>query len=483
MRRFRVYDSMSRSVRLFVPITPPRVGLFVCGLTPYAEAHIGHGRTAVTFDVVARALRRWGYRVFYVQNVTNLDDKVIRRAGEEGADPLALSERHFAAYRASIEALGVRSVNLYPFATDYMPEILAQIGQLVDRGYAYASQGSVYYEVAKFPNYGKLSGQRREEQRPGTRVETEPGKRAPEDFALWKAATPGEPTWESPWGPGRPGWHIEDTAITVRLLGERYDLHGGGLELKFPHHEAEIAQAEAATGQSPLVNYWMHAGLLNMRGEKMAKSLGNVVPLDRAIDDFGGEVVRFYYLNAVYRNPLEFEAGKSLEEAREAHGRLIEPYRRLRAEIATAGAERSGEEPPEALAREAAELPDRLDVILAEDFNTREAVATLFGYSRALSGWSEHFANASSRALEELAGPYRWASEVLGLGAGVAEPPATGGGADRVIDAMLAARARARARGDFAESDRIRAELAEAGVVVEDAGGATRWRWGAVPRP
>ncbi|HEV2316156.1 MAG TPA: cysteine--tRNA ligase [Thermoplasmata archaeon] len=481
MRKFTVYDSLTRSARLFVPLHPPRVGLFVCGLTPYADAHIGHGRTFVTFDVVARALRRWGYRVFYVQNVTNLDDKVIARAAEEGVDPLALSERHFAAYHHAMRQLGVRSVNLYPFATDYIPEILTQIQALVDRGFAYASQGSVYYEVAKFPGYGKLSGQRLEEQRPGTRVEVEPGKRAAGDFALWKASKPGEPTWDSPWGPGRPGWHIEDTAITVRLLGARYDLHGGGLELKFPHHEAEIAQAEAATGEAPLVNYWMHAGLLNMKGEKMAKSLGNVVRLDDALERFGGEVLRFYYLNAVYRNALEFEQGKSLEEAGEAYERLLQPYRRIEAALAKAPAGEEGAELPPEIRAEAAQLVEHLDELLADDFNAREAVAALFGWTRRVGPLGEQLSELSAAALEELAAPYRWATEVLGLGESIAsERPGTEVGP--LVEAALAARRRARARGDYAESDRIREDLASAGIRVEDSEGKTRWE-AAPPRP
>jgi cysteinyl-tRNA synthetase len=474
LRPFQVYDSLSRSVRRFAPLNPPRVGLFVCGLTPYAEAHIGHGRTAVTFDVVARALRRWGYRVFYVQNVTNLDDKVIARAAQEGTEPLALADRHFAQYAESIRRLGVRSVNVYPFATDYMPEIIAQIDTLVRRGFAYPAGGSVYYEVAKFPAYGRLSGQRLEEQRPGTRIEADPHKRAPEDFALWKAATPGEPSWESPWGPGRPGWHIEDTAITVRLLGARYDLHGGGLELKFPHHEAEIAQAEAATGESPLVNYWMHAGLLTMKGEKMAKSLGNVVPLDRAISEHGGEVLRFYYLNAVYRNPLDYESGRTLEEADAAYRALLAPYRRIEEELARGGRDRAGLELPSELAGTALGLPEELDAILAEDFQTREAIAALFAYGRTLGPWLEKLPTLSGNALAELGAPYRWAAEVLGLGESAEDED---GGADLgpVVEVALTARARARARGDYAEADRIRADLAAAGITVEDGSGATRW--------
>jgi cysteinyl-tRNA synthetase len=474
MRRFQVYDSLSRGTRLFQPITPPRVGMFVCGLTPYADAHIGHARTAVTFDLVARALRRWGYRLFYVQNVTNLDDHMIERAGQEGSDPLQLAERKFAAYRNSMARLGVSAVDLYPFATDYVPEILAQTQRLVEQGYAYPSDGSVYYEVSRFANYGKLSGQRREEQRTGTRVESEPGKRAPEDFVIWKAAHPGEPAWESPWGPGRPGWHIEDTAITLRLLGDRYDLHGGGLELKFPHHEGEIALAESTTGKAPLVNYWMHAGLLTLKGEKMAKSLGNVVGLEATLDRFGPDTLRFFYLNAHYRSPLDFEEGKSLEEAREAFGHLSQPLERIREELRTGGAGREGSELAPELAQEAAALPGRLDDALANDFNSREAIALLFGWSSRLGELAPRWGELSGAALDALAAPYRWAEQVLGLFSDAEGETAID--LSPLVEVSLAARRRARAKGDFAESDRIREELRAAGVLVEDEGERSRWR-------
>ncbi|MGI0133126.1 MAG: cysteine--tRNA ligase [Thermoplasmata archaeon] len=475
MRRFRLYDTLSRETRLFVPITPPKVGLFVCGLTPYDEAHIGHGRFAVVFDVVARALRRWGYRVFYVQNVTNVDDKLIQRAGEGGIDPLALAERHFVEWRLVCERLGIRSVNYYPHATDYMPEIVAQIRTLVDRGFAYAARGSVYFEVAKFPGYGKLSGQRTEALRPGARVEVDDAKRAPEDFALWKAATPGEPTWESPWGPGRPGWHIEDTAITVRLLGDRYDIHGGGLDLKFPHHEAEIAQAEAATGSAPLVNFWMHNGLLNMNGEKMSKSVGNVSRLADAIEAFGEDVVRFYYLNAHYRSPLDFTPGKSLEEALEAYARLEMPRRRLLEALDRDGVERAGRELPEEVGAAASATIEEMDAALSDDFNTREAIARLFVWSKTAGEWADRSDALSGTALETLAGPYRWADEVLGLCRGHPPPSDRTGELERVVRVALEARARARSRGDYSEADRIRDELAAAGIHVEDRGGTSRW--------
>jgi cysteinyl-tRNA synthetase len=476
MRRVTIYDTLSRETRVFAPIVPPRVGLYVCGLTPYTAAHVGHGRTFVIFDVVARSLRRWGYRVFYVQNVTNLDDKLIARAAENNDEPLALAERHFLGFLRSMERLGVRSVNYYPFATDYVPEILEQIRGLVDKGFAYVAEGgSVYFSVGKFPRYGALSGQKVAALQPGARVEVDERKRAPEDFVIWKAATPGEPSWESPWGPGRPGWHVEDTAMTGRLLGARYDLHGGGLDLIFPHHEAEIALSESATGEAPLVNYWLHSGLVAMAGEKMSKSLGNVSSLEQAIDDYGPGVLRFYYLNAHYRSPVDFLPGQTLEEAREAYGRLTLPSDRIREILDRDGAERPGDPLPEHLASAAEELVERLDSTLAEDFNTRESIALLFGWTRTVSEVVPRLANLSGEALETLAGPYDWGQETLGL----FEHGASGraGAWAAVVPLLLAARTRARARGDFAEADRIRDELAAAGVRVEDGADGPRWEF------
>ena len=474
MRRFTVYDTRTRETRVFAPIAPPRVGLYVCGLTPYAPAHIGHGRTMAFFDVVARALRHWGYRLFYVQNVTNLDDHLIARASEEGVNPLALAEQHFADFRRSMEALGIRSVDHYPFATDYVPEIIAQIRTLIEKGFAYvADDGSVYYSVAKFTEYGKLSGQRLEALKPGARLEVDPRKRAPEDFVIWKATTPGEPSWESPWGPGRPGWHVEDTAMILRLLGERCDLHGAAVDLIFPHHEAEVALAEATTGLSPFANYWMHGGLLLMEEEKMSKSLGNVFSLEAAIEEAGPGPLRFYYLNANYRSPLVYQAGKSLEEAREAYARLTVVADRIAEILERDGPDRPGAEIPEPLGEEAEQLVEKLEATLAEDFNTREAIALLFGWTRRLTEELPRLEGYSGGALEELAAPYRWAEEVLGLFARM--PSGTEGAWAALVPVAIAARARARARGDFAEADRIRTELRAVGVELEDHAHGTRW--------
>ncbi len=476
MRRITLYDSMSRTIRGFAPITPPYVRMYVCGLTPYAEAHVGHGRFAVVFDMVARALRHWGYRVLYVQNVTDLDDKLIARAAETSDDPLALAHRNFVDWLHLMDRLAVRSVNFYPFATDFVPEIIAQTEALVQKGFAYvAADGSVYYRVAKFANYGKLSGQKVEALRPGSRIDLDDRKQAPEDFVIWKAATPGEPSWESPWGPGRPGWHIEDTAMTVRLFGPKYDLHGGGLDLIFPHHEAEIAIAEAATGESPLVNYWMHNGLVTMNGEKMAKSVGNVSSLEGAIDRFGAMVVRFYYLNAHYRSPLEFDLKKSLPEAHEAYARLRQPADRIASLLAEGGDDRPGSELPDRLALAAELRVEELDTALAQDFSTREAIALLFGWGRELAPELPRLASYSGAALATLDAPYEWGREVLGLFERATGGPA--GALAAVVPVAISARARARARGDFKEADRIREELIAAGVVLEDDGSGTRWEF------
>jgi cysteinyl-tRNA synthetase len=480
MRRFTLYDSLSRTTRAFAPITPPYVRMYVCGLTPYAEAHVGHGRFAVIFDTVARALRHWGYRVLYVQNVTNLDDKLIARAAEHDDDPLALADRNFADWRGLMDRLGVRSVNAYPFATDFVPEILAQITTLLAKDAAYrAEDGSVYFRVARFPDYGKLSGQRVEALRPGARLEVDARKQAPEDFVIWKAATPGEPSWDSPWGPGRPGWHIEDTAMTLRLFGSQYDLHGGGLDLIFPHHEAEIALAESTTGEAPLVRYWMHNGLLTMGGEKMSKTVGNVSSLAAAIEQFGPAVVRFFYLNAHYRSPLEFDLTKSLPEAREAYARLSWPADRIATARATAAAGRSGDELPDGMDAAAEALVEQLDRELAEDFHTREAIARLFGWGREIAAPLARLDRWSEEALESLDAPYAWGREVLGLFD--AAPSARDGPFAEAVAVALDARSRARARGDFAEADRIRESLAVIGVRIEDRNGTTEWSRASAP--
>jgi cysteinyl-tRNA synthetase len=475
----RIFDTLRGELVSLEPLVPPRVGLFVCGLTPYKPSHIGHARSFVFFDLVARFLRYVGYRVFYVQNVTDVDDKLIRQAHEEGGDIFTVSERNFRAYLRDMDRLGVRSVNLYARCTDYMPEILRQVQDLLDRGFAYQVDGDVYFEVSRFPRFGALSRQRREDLLAGARVEVDPRKRAPEDFALWKSAKPGEPWWESPWGPGRPGWHIEDTAITVNVLGPRYDIHGGGAELKFPHHEAEIAQAESATGQSPLASIWMHAGLLLMQGEKMSKSLGNVLDLSEALREVRPEVLRYFLLSGLYRSPLEFQGPASWQEAEKAHRSLTAPWHRINellGDLDEGDEASAGTVSP--WTAEATRVRDSVVAALSEDFNIREATAALFGWSRRVQSILSGSPEPRRREdLLTLRAPYDLAQEVLGYLTLDPAPPVRSPPAEltELVELLVRLRQEARQRGDYAQADRIRTELAERGISLEDGPGGTRW--------
>jgi len=333
----RIYNTLTRQKEDFQPMHGRRVNMFVCGITPYDHVHMGHAKTYVTFDMIARYLRYKGYRVFYVQNVTDIEDRLIARMLDSGRDWKELVKEFMEEYLNIMDVLNITSVNHYAWATDYMSEIIEQIRLLVDKGYAYNAEGDVYYDVTKFDGWGKLSGQVMEEHRPGARIEVDPKKRNPADFALWKSQKPGEPAWDSPWGKGRPGWHIEDTAITIDCFGPQYDIHGGATELMFPHHEAEIAQAEAYTGVRPFVKYWMHGGMLMIGGEEMHKSLGNFWTVIDALKTFDGETLRFFLINAHYRSPIDFSI-EGMEEAKRSYQRLLDSYQNL-SQVAKKGPE------------------------------------------------------------------------------------------------------------------------------------------------
>src|SRR5881296_260144 len=303
----RVYNTLTRKKEEFVPLHANRVSMFVCGLTPQDETHMGHAKTYVAFDVVARFLRHKGYHLFYLQNVTDIEDRIIEKMQKTGRGWKDIVNQYFGEYLEVMDALRCNSVDVYAFATDYIDDIIEQIQGLIQKGDAYvAEDGSVYYDTTTFSGWGKLSGQKVESLRPGARIAIEERKRHPADFVLWRAQKPGEPGWDSPWGKGRPGWHIEDTAITIRHFGPQYDLHGGATELMFPHHEAEIAQAEGLTGKKPLAKYWAHTGLLSIKGQEMHKSLGNFVPIQDAIQKVGAEALRVLYASTHYRSPLDY---------------------------------------------------------------------------------------------------------------------------------------------------------------------------------
>ncbi len=464
----RVYNTLSRTKEEFVPRHGRRVSMFVCGLTPQDQTHMGHAKTYITFDVVARFLRHKGYQVVYLQNVTDIEDRIINKMRETGRDWSEIVATNFAAYREVMEKLAVTSVDLYAYATDYIPEILAQIQSLLDKGFAYVSEdGSVYYDTTKFPDWGKLSGQKVEEHIAGARVAVDEKKRNPADFALWKAQKPGEPAWESPWGKGRPGWHIEDTAITIHHFGPQYDVHGGAIELAFPHHESEIAQAEAFTGVKPFVKYWMHPGMLMIRGEEMHKSLGNFWAVSDALARWEPEVLRFFFLNAHYRSPVDFTPD-AIDEAGRSYARLLESVRGVDAERRRAAEKGKADADLLAATRKAREA---FDAAMSDDFNTREAIAVIFEYAREVNRAID--AGAGRAALDEAASAFATFGDILGLFARGAEGAALTEG---LVNLLIGLREDARKRRDFGTADRIRDALAALGVALEDTRDGVRWK-------
>ena len=450
-----ITNSLTRTKEEFVPLTPGVVRMYVCGMTVYDLCHLGHARVFVVFDMVTRWLRASGYRVEYVRNITDIDDKIIKRAHENGEPPAVLTGRFIAAMHEDERALGVLPPDHEPRATEYVAQMLALIGQLIGNGLAYpAPNGDVYYSVRAFPTYGRLSGKSLDELRAGERVEIDPNKRDPMDFVLWKAAKPDEPAWESPWGAGRPGWHIECSAMSAELLGQHFDIHGGGQDLQFPHHENEIAQSEGAHGCT-FVNYWLHNGFVRVDNEKMSKSLGNFFTIREVLAKYDAEVVRFFILRAHYRSPLNY-SDAHLDDARGALTRL---YTALKNAPVTAG------EPD--WSQLAAQ---RFRAAMDDDFNTPEALAVLFE----LAGEANRGDAVAAQTLRSLGGVLgllqREAADFLQAGTTV------GGLSEAEIEALIAARQAARKAKDFAESDRIRDALTAAGVVLEDGAGGTTWR-------
>ncbi|MGE3162510.1 MAG: cysteine--tRNA ligase [Burkholderiales bacterium] len=446
-----LYNSLTRQKQDFSPLRPGEVRMYVCGMTVYDFCHLGHARVMVVFDVVRRWLRASGYRVTYVRNITDIDDKIIRRAAEGGEPVEALTARFIRAMDEDLAALGVERPDHEPRATQFVPQMLELIERLAERRLAYQSaSGDVNFAVRRFPGYGKLSGKSLDELRAGERVEVDRSKEDPLDFVLWKRSKPGEPTWDSRWGAGRPGWHIECSAMSCALLGEHFDIHGGGQDLQFPHHENEIAQSEGATGR-PFVNYWMHNGFVRVDEQKMSKSLGNFFLIRDVLRRYDAEVVRFFILRAHYRSPLNY-SDAHLDDAKGALTRL---YVSLKGAAAGGAAVVDWDEPHAKRFREA----------MDDDFGTPEAVAVLFDLASRV--------NSGER---RLAPQLRALGGVLGLLQRDAEQFLQGGSADDWVLERIAAREAARKRRDFAEADRIRDALLAQGIVLEDGPKGTAWR-------
>jgi len=457
-----MYNTLTRATEPFVPLQDGHVRMYVCGMTIYDLCHIGHARMMLAFDVIQRWLKALGYRVTYVRNITDIDDKIIRRAVERGMSIRALTDEMIAAMQRDIGALGIEAPSLEPRATEYVPQMLELIGRLEQKGLAYqGSDGDVNFAVRKFPGYGKLSGKSLDELRAGERVAVLAGKDDPLDFVMWKSAKPGEPAdakWDSVYGPGRPGWHIECSAMCAQTLGETFDIHGGGADLQFPHHENEIAQSEGATGK-PLARFWLHNGFLRLDNEKMSKSLGNFFTIREVLAHYDAETVRFFLLRAHYRSALNY-SDLNLDDARSALRRLYTALQLV---------------PPTVVAIDwSAAFAQRFRSAMNDDFGTPEAVAVLFALANEV--------NKTRSA--ELAGLLKALGATLGLLQG--DPVAFLRGQrndstqpdDAAIDALVQARSAAKAARDFAEADRIRKVLADSGIVLKDSAAGSVWERG-----
>jgi len=451
----RIYDTLTQSKREFVPVTPGQVTMYVCGMTVQNKPHVGHIRASLSAEVMRRYLEHMGLTVRYAYNFTDIDDKIIERATQEGVEWASVSERNIAAYRQFADLHNIKQATVYPRATEHIAEMHAMIQRLIASGHAYAAGGDVYFEVRSKADYGKLSNRRVDELREGYRIEPGEIKKDPLDFALWKGAKPGEPAWESPWGPGRPGWHIECSAMAMKHLGETIDIHGGGQDLIFPHHENEIAQSEACTGK-PFANFWCENGLVNLSGAKMSKSVGNFFFIEDIAAKVDPEITRFYLLSTHYRSPIEFSLER-LEEAGVAYARLRGPLERTQAWTVA-----DGPAPGGALGEAVAEADRLFHEAMDDDFNSAAAVGHLFDLARAIN-----------RALDEGGGSeaVQGARRLLALGSVLGlfwKAPAAEAAWPAEVTALAEARVAARAAKDWKRSDELRDQLAALGVLVED---------------
>ena len=455
----KLYNTLTGEATEFAPADGKTVKMYVCGVTPYSSTHIGHALSYVAFDVLRRYVEHLGYEVRHVQNFTDVDDKIIQRAQEQGIEPTDLAELYIEDFYHTMDALNIRRAHVYPKATEEIGPIIETIGKLVESGHAYAAGGDVFFRVEKSQSYGKLSHRTLDGMQAGSRIEIDENKEHPMDFALWKGARPGEPSWESPWGPGRPGWHIECTSMSMTYLGDSLDIHGGGQDLVFPHHENEIAQSEASTGVIPFSRYWVHNGLLRLGGDKMSKSLGNLVSVEEALQRFSPDTIRLYFLSSHYRSPLSYT-----DDGCAAMERSLE---RLHHALDRGGASQGNELDAEPFRRQFFEAMD-------EDLNTPRALAALFDLAREINRSSDagHPVADAQDSLRHLGG-------ILGLTFAQRE---THGGADTAgagpfIELLLETRTALRQARQFEQADRIRDGLEELGVSVEDSPSGSTWQF------
>lgn len=477
MEEIRVYNTLTREKSVFHPVTPGQVKIYVCGVTPYNHPHIGNARPAVTWDVIRRYLQFIGYKVTLVQNFTDVDDKIINKANAEGVSWKMIADRYIDAYFQVIDALHVRRADIYPRVSEHMEDIIHMVSTLIEKKHAYVLNGDVYYDISTFHDYCRLSGRNVDDMLAGARVEVNEGKRNPGDFALWKSAKPGEPSWPSPWGEGRPGWHIECSAMSIHYLGKTFDFHGGGSDLIFPHHENEIAQSEGCTCQ-PFVHYWLHNGFITINQEKMSKSLNNFFLVKDVLAQYSADALRFFLLSTHYRSPLDFSDDR-LEEAETNMERLrgvIERSRML---------EKSGDEQ---VSEEAGVLRDSAEKAMAlfheamdDDFNTGLASGALFDLAKALNIYDAYVQNggrADKNSVEKAMKNLKIMTDILGIleHAWNTDDETNGEDFRRLMDVVLQIRQSAREKKQYEVADEIRDRLGEIGILIEDMPDGARWK-------
>lgn len=462
----KIYNTLTRKKEELETLEPGIVKMYVCGPTVYSKAHVGHAMSAMVFDIIRRYLEYRGYEIRYLMNFTDVDDKIIARANEQGVDPFQLAQGYIHDYEQNLSDLNIKPATFNPRATQEIDQIIEMIAGLIEKGYAYPVDGDVYFRVTKDEEYGKLSGRKLEDMQAGSRIDIDERKEHPMDFALWKASRPGEPSWESPWGKGRPGWHIECSAMNLHHLGEQIDIHGGGNDLVFPHHENEIAQTESLTGK-PFARYWVHNGMLQLGGEKMSKSTGNLVSIEEFLSKYSADTLRFLVLNANYRGPLTFN-DEVLAQSEHALNRLISCFR-----PALPGAKGATADVLASLEKKVEETQTSFINNMDDDFNSAGALGSLFDLVRVIN--QARTSGATNEELQPAQEKVRELTSVFGLV--LAETKGSESQADAFIDLLLDLRASLRKDKLWAYSDLIRDRLKELGVTLEDSKDGTTWRW------
>ncbi len=473
----KVHNSLSGKLEEFIPLRKGRVGMYVCGPTVYDWAHLGHARTYIAFDIILRWLKHRGFSVTYIQNITDVghlredtgEDKIGKKSTEEKIQPMALVEKYIREYFKDMDSLGVIRPDISPRATGHIIDMIQAVQKLIEKGYAYEVDGNVFFDVSKFKDYGKLSKINPGEMAAGTRFEVHPGKRNPEDFALWKKARESDPfKWPSPWGEGFPGWHIECSVMSAKYIGEQLDIHGGGRDLKFPHHENEIAQAEALTGKKPFVKYWLHTEFLTINGEKMSKSLGNYVTLRQALEKYDADTLRFFFTSTHYRSPIDYSE-KNLEQAR----RSLESLKNSILLLKRLKPSKTASEELEKLIKK---IREEFERAMDDDFNTPSALASLFEFSTKLNSFTSKNDSMSPELKEKILKMFEELGGILGLKL-TEEKRAGGELVEKMMAILIKAREELRKKGEWKASDEIRAELKKAGVALNDEKEGTSWKF------